>query len=240
MKKPLVSSLFLLCLSMGLLRSPGIPAQETTIVQERIGATHLNPPEDETVNANHPDRSGRPEGVEGLEKVDRPERRELEGSLQIAGVLEAKELVVEAPSLGKTDEQVGVSVAVDRDTVKQTAQIGIMEDVMNTVRILPGVIYTGRYTPYLSVRGGEPDGLTHVLDGALIKYPYHWGGMVSIFNPRIVESVKLSAGIFPVEYGQATSGLLDIHLLTPNDGLKGEVGTSISTLEGDVQIPLAF
>jgi len=166
------------------------------------------------------------------------EEKEFEVSLRVVGVLEAEELIVEAPSIGRTDEQVGVSVAVNRDTVKQTAQIGIMEDVMNTVRILPGVIYAGRYTPFLSVRGGEPDGLTHVLDGALIKYPYHWGGMVSIFNPRIVDSVKLSAGIFPVEYGQATSGLLDIHLVTPHEGLRWEVGSSISTLEGYVQVPL--
>ncbi|MCX7787012.1 MAG: TonB-dependent receptor [Spirochaetes bacterium] len=169
---------------------------------------------------------------------ERPIEREIEVSLRVSSVLEGEELVIEAPSLGKSDEQVGVSIVVDKEMVKHTAQIGIMEDVLNTVRILPGVIYAGRYTPSLSVRGGEPGGLTHVLDGALIKYPYHWGGMVSIFNPRIVDSVKLSAGIFPVEYGQATSGLLDINLVTPNDGLKWEVGTSISTLEGYGQIPL--
>ena len=159
--------------------------------------------------------------------------------LQIAGVLEAEELVVEAPAIGRTDEQVGISVVVTRDTVKDTAMIGIIEDVMNTVRMLPGVNYAGRYNPNLSVRGGEPGGLTHVLDGFLIKYPYHWGGMVSIFNPRLVDSVKLSAGIFPVRYGQATSGLLEIHSITPEEGLKWEVGTSISTLEGYVQTPLA-
>ena len=167
------------------------------------------------------------------------EPAQLRIDLQIAGVLEAEELVVEAPAIGRTDAQVGVSVVVDRDTVKHTAMIGIVEDVMNTVKLLPGVNYVGRFNPNLSIRGGEPGGLTHVLDGFLIKYPYHWGGIVSIFNPRLVESVKLSAGIFPVRYGQATSGLLEIHSVTPDDGLKWEVGTSISTLEGYIQAPLA-
>jgi hypothetical protein len=161
----------------------------------------------------------------------------MEIKMVLEGILEAAELLVEEAALGKSDEQVGVSVAVERDTIKSSAVIGVIEDLMSTVRILPGVTYSGAFEPNLSVRGGEPDGLTHVLDGFVIKYPYHWGGGVSIFNPRLVDSLKLSAGIFPVRYGQATSGLLEITSVVPNDGLKWEVGTSVSTLEGIVQVP---
>jgi hypothetical protein len=126
---------------------------------------------------------------------------------------------------------------VERDFIKQSAMIGVIEDVMSTVKLLPGVSYAGGFNSFLSVRGGEPDGLTHVRDGLVVKYPYHWGGGVSVFNPHTVDSVKLSAGIFPVRYGQATSGLMEVSSIDPVQGLRWEVAQSTSTLEGYGQIP---
>lgn len=155
----------------------------------------------------------------------------------ILGVLEAEELVIVADRIGRTDDEAGVSIVVERDFIKASAMIGVIEDVMTTVKLLPGVAYTGGFNSYLSVRGGEPDGLTHVLDGLVVKYPYHWGGGVSVFNPHVVESVKLSAGIFPVRYGQATSGLMEVFTIDPVNGLRWEVAQSTSTLEGYVQVP---
>ncbi len=159
-------------------------------------------------------------------------------NLRLAGILEAEELVVETQAAGRSDAQPGVSVTAERELIKITGLSGVVEDAMNTVRILPGVIYAGRFNPFLSVRGGDPGGLAYHLDGALMKNPFHWGGTVSYFNPRLVESLKLSAGIFSVRNGQATSGLLEINTVIPDEGLKWEVGTSISTLDGYVQVPL--
>ncbi len=178
-------------------------------------------------------------GYETSRAIVKDPRKQVELKMVIEGVLEADELVVEERAIGASDEALGVSVVAEKEMVKTTAMIGLMEDVMNTVRILPGVSYSGSFNSYLSVRGGEPDGLTHVMDGFVIKYPYHWGGAVSIFNPHLVDSVKLSAGIFPVKYGQATSGLLEINTVKPNQGLRWEFAQSISTMDGFVQIPLA-
>lgn len=155
----------------------------------------------------------------------------------IQGVLVAEELVVIADRVGRTDDEAGVSIVVERDFIKSSAMIGVIEDVMSTVKLLPGVSYTGGFNSFLSVRGGEPDGLTHVLDGLVVKYPYHWGGGVSVFNPHVVDTVKLSAGIFPVRYGQATSGLMEVSSIDPVQGLRWEVAQSTSTLEGYAQVP---
>lgn len=163
--------------------------------------------------------------------------REIVVPMVIEGVLEAEELVVEARKIGRTDDEVGESVVVEREMIKQSAMIGIVEDVMSTVKILPGVSYAGNFNTFLSVRGGEPGGLTHVLDGFVIKYPYHWGGGVSVFNPHVIDTVKLSAGIFPVKYGQATSGLMEVTTVNPTQGLRWEFSQSTSTLEGYVQVP---
>jgi hypothetical protein len=114
----------------------------------------------------------------------------------------------------------------------------VIEDVMSTVKLLPGVSYAGGFNSFLSVRGGEPDGLTHVLDGLVVKYPYHWGGGISVFNPHVVDTVKLSAGIFPVRYGQATSGLMEVSSIDPVQDLRWEFAQSTSTLEGYAQVPI--
>lgn len=156
----------------------------------------------------------------------------------IEGVLEGEELVVEEEAIGETDEDVGVSTVIEREMIQQTARIGPIEDVMQSVKLLPGVTYGGPFGAFLSVRGGEPDGLTHVVDDLRVQFPYHWGGAFSIFNPNIVDSVKFSAGLFPVKYGQATSGLMEVNTVVPNDGLQWDYVQSTSTLEAFLELPL--
>ena len=162
----------------------------------------------------------------------------IELEMVLEGILLAEELVIVANRIGRSDDQAGVSIVVDREFIKSSAMIGVIEDVMSTVKLLPGVSYAGAFGAFLSVRGGEPDGLTHVLDGLVVKYPYHWGGGVSVFNPHVVDTVKLSAGIFPVRYGQATSGLMEVTSRDPVNGLRWEVAQSTSTFEGYTQVPV--
>jgi len=154
------------------------------------------------------------------------------------GVLEGQELVVEEEAIGETDEEVGVSTVIDKELIQSAAKIGIIEDVMAAVKILPGVIYSEGFGSGFSVRGGTVDGLTTVLDGFVVKYPYHWGGAYSIFNPNIIESVKFSPGIFSSKYGQATSALMEVNTVKPNDGFKMEGIISTSTLELFAQVPM--
>jgi hypothetical protein len=153
------------------------------------------------------------------------------------GVLEGQELVVEVEAIGETDEEVGVSTVIEKEIIQAAAKMGIIEDVMNAVKILPGVSYSGGFGSQMSVRGGDPSGLTAVMDGFVTKYPNHWGGAFSIFNPNIVESIKFSPGIFSVKHGQATSALLEVNTINPTDGLKYSGILSTSTLEAFSQIP---
>lgn len=158
--------------------------------------------------------------------------------LLMEGVLEGQELVVEAESIGETDEEVGVSTVIEKEIIESASKMGVIEDVMNAVKILPGVSYSGGFGSQMSVRGGDPSGLTAVMDGFVVKYPNHWGGAFSIFNPNIVESIKFSPGVFSVKNGQATSALLEVNTINPTDGLKFSGILSTSTIEGFSQIPM--
>ncbi|MBN2616989.1 MAG: TonB-dependent receptor, partial [Spirochaetales bacterium] len=157
--------------------------------------------------------------------------------LLMEGILEGQELVVEVEAIGETDAEVGVSTVIEKETIQAAAKMGLIEDVMNAVKILPGVTYSGGFGSQMSVRGGDPSGLTAVMDGFVTKYPNHWGGAYSIFNPNIVESIKFSPGIFSTKYGEATSALLEVNTVDPTDGLKFSGILSTSTIEAFSQIP---
>ena len=169
-----------------------------------------------------------------LKEFDKPVTIEM----IMEGLVVGEELVIEAEAIGESDEEVGVSTVIEKEVIRSTAKIGVIEDVLTAVKLLPGVSYGGTFGTSLSVRGSAPDGVTAAMDGFIVKYPYHWGGAFSIFNPNIVETVKFSTGIFSAKYGQATSGLLDVTTITPNDGFKFQANQSTSTIESFLQVPL--
>ncbi len=163
---------------------------------------------------------------------------ELLVEMMLEGMIEGEELVIEEKAIGKTDEKPGVSTLIEKEVIQSAGKMGIIEDVMNAVSIMPGVIYNGGFGSYFSVRGSDPEGLTAIMDGFVVRYPYHWGGGYSIFNPNIVESVKFSAGVFSPRYGQASSGLLEVSTVDPSDGLRYSIISSTSTFEAFFQSPL--
>lgn len=139
-------------------------------------------------------------------------------ALSITDVVEGKELVVERAAPGKTDEKSGVSVVMETKDMESTANIGLVEDVMSSIKTLPGVGFTGGMNAQPSIRGGYPDELGAVLDGVYIVSPWHWGGAYSIFNPNMVSTAKMSHGIFSARYGRAMSGLLEVTTVKPDSG----------------------
>jgi len=161
-------------------------------------------------------------------------------SLRLSGIMEGRELVVEAvrPDTGET--QTGRSVALSGRDIAQTAEIGVIEDVMSSVKLLPGVGYSGLFNAMPSIRGGDPGDMRASLDGFYILNPYHWGGGFSIFDPRMVESAQLSHGVFSSRYGHSISGLLDVTTKDPSPvETQFELGVSTSAANVNLSLPLA-
>jgi hypothetical protein len=130
-------------------------------------------------------------------------------------------------------------VSISDRELAQTAEIGIVEDVMTSIKLLPGVGYSGMFNALPSIRGGEPGDLTAVFDGFYVESPYHWGGGVSIFDPRMVKSAKLSHGVFSARYGHTISGLLEITARKPDpQEFEAELGFSSSAANLNLSYPL--
>ncbi|MBE6353628.1 TonB-dependent receptor [Treponema sp.] len=158
--------------------------------------------------------------------------------LSMADVIEGEELIVKRTASRSGGEKTGVSTVISREEMQTTANVGIIEDCMSSVRTLPGVSYSGAWGSKPSVRGGEPKETSCLLDGMYTIFPWHWGGGASIFNPSIVDSIKLSNGVFSARYGRASSGLLEAETLKP-DYEKFHVNASLSTTCADLfaQVP---
>jgi len=160
-------------------------------------------------------------------------------SLHLGGVMTSQELVLEAARPETSETKSGRSVAISDRDLERTAEIGIIEDVMNSVKLLPGVGYSGMFSAMPSIRGGDPGDLMAALDGFYLEQPYHWLGSISIFNPKMVSSARLSHGVFSARYGHTISGLLEVTSKTPSPTeteIEAAIGSSAASL--NLSLPL--
>lgn len=99
-------------------------------------------------------------------------------------------------------------VTLTRDEVK--AIPGTFGDPIRVVESLPGAARTPLFGGGLVLRGGMPGDSRIFLDGVEIPVIFHWGGLASIINASFLEELTFYPGGFPVEYGRATAGVVDI------------------------------
>ena len=164
--------------------------------------------------------------------------KEVQISMSIESVIEGQTLVVNRASPDGTEEKTGVSTVMTKEKMQTTSNIGIMEDCMSSVRTLPGVSYSGAWGTEPSIRGAEPREFSCLLDGMYTIFPWHWGGGVSIFNPSMVESVKLSNGIFSAKYGRASGGILEATTIKPDyENFHLNLGLATASADAFAQIP---
>jgi hypothetical protein len=155
-------------------------------------------------------------GYKTLKKALDPGQEKVVLEMVLEGEVQGQELVVEAAKPQATDAQGGLSQVVTSQDI-QAQTMGIVEDAMSAIKTLPGVGYTGVFDSRPSINGGDPSETVATLDGAYILDPYQWAGTYTIFNPDMVDSIKLSDGIIGAPYGQVMSGLLEVTSKTPTD-----------------------
>ncbi len=102
---------------------------------------------------------------------------------------------------------------ITRLTAKELAlipTIGGKPDVLKTLQTLPGVQTTSEGMSLLLVRGGEPGQNQYLLDNVPLIYVNHLGGLISVFNPDMINSVDFYKGNFPARQGGKLSSIVDI------------------------------
>jgi hypothetical protein len=170
-----------------------------------------------------------------------PEQDEFFLELQLTGVLEAGELILEeSRPRNEEDEYPAAPVAVpEPEEIPHREEVVVIEDTAVPVKPLPGLGYSGRYTTLAGAEGraGAP---VAVIDGFYIENPYHWGGPLSIFDPRTLTGARLSHGVFSSRYGRSVSGLLELSAKEPSrEDVEFELDLSTGGIGGGLSLPLS-
>ena len=79
--------------------------------------------------------------------------------------------------------------------------IGGKPDVIKALQLLPGVQSQSEGMSLMMVRGGEPGQNQYLLDNVPLIYVNHLGGLMSVFNPDMINSVDFYKGNFPARQG---------------------------------------
>lgn len=115
-------------------------------------------------------------------------------------------------------------------TAKTVAQApGAIEDAMQALKSLPGIVSRDDWSSRLFIRGGRPDQNGIYLDGIPIYDPYRLFGLTSLFNPETLESLTLYPGGFDARYGDRLSAVL---------AGENRVGSTDRTLAGSANLSL--
>ena len=122
---------------------------------------------------------------------------------------------------------------VEESSIVRLSQSTINPDLMNAIKLLPGVASRSFSDARIYVRGGNSYEVIGVLDNIPIYEPYMWGGRVSIFNPNIAKNVAFYPGGYNAKGGQSLSGILDVY--TKDGNFKyAETEIDVSLLEGNL------
>ncbi|HPC83677.1 MAG TPA: TonB-dependent receptor [Thermoanaerobaculaceae bacterium] len=136
-----------------------------------------------------------------LEVADLRQQDRLEVRLERAPQY-AEQVVVRSPAPAPPEPVQDVTAR----TVAATP--GALEDGLQSLRALPGVVARHGWSGRLYVRGGRPDQNGIYLDGIPVYDPYRLFGLVSLFNPEMLESISLHPGGFDVRYGDRLSAVI--------------------------------
>ncbi|MBN2158542.1 MAG: TonB-dependent receptor plug domain-containing protein [Spirochaetes bacterium] len=88
-----------------------------------------------------------------------------------------------------------------------TASLG---DPMNALTIFPGIERATGLTGDLVFRGLRPEHNRYYIDSMPVPYPVHFNGEHMVISTRFIKGVDVYSSAFPVQYGGALAGVVDI------------------------------
>ena len=116
---------------------------------------------------------------------------------------------------------------------------GTRGDALRAVELLPGVARPPFGTGLLIVRGSAPGDSEYFVEGSSIPLVYHFGGLTSVINSRLLERIDFYPGNFSARYGRRTGGILDIGIRDPaQDRFHGVVDLNVIDSSILVETPI--
>lgn len=133
---------------------------------------------------------------------------------------------------------------IEREELTRVA--GTRGDALRSIELLPGVARPPFTAGLVLIRGSAPGDSTVLLDGVPVPLLYHFGGLTSFINSRVLERIDFYPGNFSVRYGRAMGGIIDVGLREPKaDKIHGVLDTNLPldsslVLEGPITDKSSF
>ena len=122
--------------------------------------------------------------------------------------VQSEEVLVTAPRK-RMDLETTTSVHVlDKQDLK-LVPVAAQADLLQSLKILPGIVSTSDVSSRFYVRGGAGDQNLFMFDGIRIYYPFHALGIYSVFSPEVVDNVEVYTGAFPPGFGGRLSSVVN-------------------------------
>jgi TonB family protein len=97
---------------------------------------------------------------------------------------------------------------------------GTRGDPLRVIELLPGVARPPGLAGFIIIRGSSPFDSQALFEGGPVDRIYHFGGLTSFVNPRLLDHIDLYPGNFSARYGRKTGGIIDVGIRDPKtDGL---------------------
>lgn len=145
----------------------------------------------------------------------------------------------------QADTDIGATAVVDpppREVSRRTLPAEVLNTVAGTrgdplraIEILPGIARPPFGLGLVIVRGSAPGDTEILLDGVPIPLLYHFGGLTSVFNGRLLDRVDFYPGNFSSRYGRKMGGIIEVDTRDPRtDRIHGNV--ELSVIDGSVML----
>lgn len=165
-----------------------------------------------------------------------------DGNLDIelaSRLFDLDEIVIEAQ---ESSNILGSVTGIEHFTINEIGEIPSLlgeTDVLNVLKLLPGVNSVGEGSTGFNVRGGRADQNLVLMDGAPIYNASHVLGLFSIFNPDVVDQFSLFKGHIPASYGGRLSSVLNVSVKKEDIEkfkLRGGIGVAASRISAEVPL----
>jgi TonB family protein len=143
----------------------------------------------------------------------------------------------------------GVRAEVDRprrETTRRsiprellTTVPGTRGDALRVVELLPGVARPPFGSGALRIRGAAPGDSEVFVDGVSVPLLYHFGGLTSFYNSRLLERIDFYPGNFSVRFGRRIGGILEVEPRDPaQDAFHGVLDINLLDSSILIEAPL--
>jgi hypothetical protein len=171
-------------------------------------------------------------------------RKEIEVSTNAVSktfLLAEKSIAVENVNISakKSDENIrsieaGTLILETKDITGLPSLMG-EPDIINALRLTPGVQGGGEGNPGLYVRGGDAGQNLILLDNMTLYNPSHLLGFFPVFNADIINDATIIKGGIPAQYGGRASSVIDVSMKEANTS-QLKISGSMGILSTDLAI----